>query len=193
MDENTTRVMFSSRSDNWGTPRDIFDKLDSVFHFTLDPAASHSNHLCDKYYTEEDDGLAQSWSGECVYCNPPYSRRAGKSQAIAWVAKSLTEALHPGTRIVMLLPARTDTQYWQHAIFPHASFVLFYEGRIRFAGAKYGAPFPSAFVGFGAFPELYEPHSAMRSTLREMGTLLDFEERTRTYLHTARSHGTIHY
>ena len=31
-----TDVMFSSATDEWETPQDFFDKLDSEFHFTLD-------------------------------------------------------------------------------------------------------------------------------------------------------------
>ena len=67
-----TKVHFSSASGNWSTPQDFFDKLDEEFHFTLDPCADDLNHKCEKYYTEEQDGLKQDWSGEIVFCNPPY-------------------------------------------------------------------------------------------------------------------------
>ena len=53
--------MFSSKTDQWATPQAFFDKLDSEFRFKLDAAADHSNHKCDKYYTKEQNGLAQSW------------------------------------------------------------------------------------------------------------------------------------
>ena len=46
-----TEVMFSSKKMDWATPQDFYDKLNSEFHFTLDPCADESNHKCDKYFT----------------------------------------------------------------------------------------------------------------------------------------------
>lgn len=60
-------VMFSSKSDMWATPKDFFDKLNEEFHFDLDPCASESNHKCEKYFTEETDGLAENWGGGTAY------------------------------------------------------------------------------------------------------------------------------
>lgn len=62
-----TEVMFSSKTDQWATPNDFFDKLNEEFHFTLDPCADEINHKCEKYYTKEDDGLKQSWNNERVF------------------------------------------------------------------------------------------------------------------------------
>ncbi len=58
-----TDLMFSSKSDDWSTPQDLFDELDKEFHFTLDPCASDDNHKCDMYYTEKENGLLQNWGG----------------------------------------------------------------------------------------------------------------------------------
>lgn len=58
-----TDVMFSSKKMDWATPQDFYDKLNSEFHFTLDPCADESNHKCDRYYTERDNGLEQCWGG----------------------------------------------------------------------------------------------------------------------------------
>lgn len=58
-----TEVMFSSKAMDWATPQAFFDQLDSEFHFTLDPCANQSNHKCNLYFTEEDNGLAQPWGG----------------------------------------------------------------------------------------------------------------------------------
>lgn len=59
-------VMFSSQTYNWATPQWLFDELDKVFSFTLDPCASAENAKCEKYYTREQDGLKQNWGGrEC--------------------------------------------------------------------------------------------------------------------------------
>lgn len=58
-----TDVMFSSKTDLWETPQDFFDNLDDLFHFTLDACATSENTKCEHYYTPEQDGLSQQWSG----------------------------------------------------------------------------------------------------------------------------------
>ena len=58
-----TKVLYSSKEEKWATPQDFFDKLNNEFHFTLDAAASPDNAKCANYFTEEQDGLAQSWGG----------------------------------------------------------------------------------------------------------------------------------
>lgn len=58
-----TDVMFSSNTDNWATPQELFNELNSEFHFTLDPCADDKNHKCDKYFTRKEDGLLQNWGG----------------------------------------------------------------------------------------------------------------------------------
>lgn len=58
--------MFSSASDDWATPQELFNQLNSEFAFTLDPCASADNAKCAQYYTKEQDGLKQNWGGkEC--------------------------------------------------------------------------------------------------------------------------------
>lgn len=136
-------VMFSSRSGNWATPQDFFDKLNEEFHFTLDPCADDLNHKCEKYYTEAEDGLKQDWSGENVFCNPPYGRDVPK-----WVKKCLEETYSGRCRCaVMLLPARTDTK-WFHNYIYHRAEVRLVKGRLKFRGQKQPAPFPSMVVIF---------------------------------------------
>ena len=63
---NTTGV-FSSATDKWETPQDLYDRLNEIFCFNLDAAADEANHKCDHYFTEKEDGLSQSWGGgiEC--------------------------------------------------------------------------------------------------------------------------------
>lgn len=57
------KVLFSSATDDWATPQDLFDRLDETFGFTLDVCASEDNHKCAKYFTKEQDGLKQDWGG----------------------------------------------------------------------------------------------------------------------------------
>lgn len=56
-----TQVMFSSETDLWSTPQDLFDALNKEFQFTLDPCATTENHKCEKYFTKEQDGLSHDW------------------------------------------------------------------------------------------------------------------------------------
>ena len=60
-----------SGNDEWATPQDVFNKLNAEFSFDLDPCATAANAKCLRYFTEEDDGLVQPWTGR-VFANPPY-------------------------------------------------------------------------------------------------------------------------
>lgn len=136
-------LMWSSKAMDWATPQDFFDKLNDEFHFTLDPCADDLNHKCDKYYTEADDGLKQDWSGERVFCNPPYGRDVPK-----WVRKCFEEVYSGKCKLaVMLLHARTDTR-WFHDLIYHRAEVRFVKGRLKFGGQQNSAPFPSMVVIF---------------------------------------------
>lgn len=138
-----TKVMFSSKTDDWATPQYFFDKLDEEFFFTLDPCADEQNHKCLKYFTKETDGLLQDWSGERVFCNPPYGRSISK-----WVEKCFHEVYAGGAQVaVMLLPARTDTR-WFHDFIYNKAEVRFIKGRLRFGDGSQSAPFPSMVVVF---------------------------------------------
>ena len=118
--------------DDRATTPEVFGPLDAIHHFTIDVAAAAHNTKCDRYYTRADDGLSQSWAGESVWCNPPYSSIG------PWVTKAWAE--HHQTRaIVMLLPAnRTEQGWWQDMVEPHRDRptsplkVSFLRGRIRF-------------------------------------------------------------
>ena len=134
--------LFSSNSDDWATPISLFRELDSEFHFTLDPCASDTNHKCAKYYTLIDNGLAQDWGGQIVFCNPPYG-----AEIKHWVRKCYEESRKPNTKVVMLIPARTDTAYFHDYIY-HRAEIRFIRGRLHFNESKQGAPFPSMIVIF---------------------------------------------
>lgn len=133
------RVLFSSKSENWETPPQLFQALDEEFHFDIDVCALPENAKCQRYYTPEDDGLSQKWNGT-VWCNPPYGRSIS-----AWVKK----AAESETTVVMLLPARTDTKWFHEYIYGKAE-VRFIKGHLKFGGSKNSAPFPSMVVIFNS-------------------------------------------
>ena len=134
-------VHFMSKTCEWETPQNLFDELDTEFHFTLDPCSTHDNAKCAKHYTKEDDGLTKDWSGEVVFCNPPYGREMTK-----WIKKCAMES-KKGATCVMLIPARTDTIAFHEWIYGKAE-IRFIKGRLKFGGSKNSAPFPSIIVVF---------------------------------------------
>lgn len=135
---------YSSATDEWGTPQDLFDKLNAEFNFTLDACASAVNHKVDQYYTRADDALNKSWSGT-VWMNPPYGKTMKQ-----WMAKAVEACETNGAIVVCLVPARTDTAwFWDYAMRGEIRFI---RGRLKYVQAdgsnKQSAPFPSAIVIF---------------------------------------------
>lgn len=147
----------SSKPDH-RTPIELFKTLsDEVGGFDLDAAASVENHLCEFYFTEEDDGLKQDWGEGRVWCNPPYSNWG------EWAKKAFTEVTDGFTdEVWMLIPARTDTVAFHEYVWGRASEVRFIKGRLKFTGPhelkkNAGATFPSVLVkytGTGGYHEL---------------------------------------
>lgn len=137
-----TEVMFSSRTDLWETPQDLFDRLNDEFHFEIDVCALPHNTKCERFFTPEQDGLSQHWGG-CCWCNPPYGKQVSE-----WVRKAW-ESSAAGSTVVMLLPARTDTRWFHEYIYENPRVeIRFVRGRLKFGGNKNGAPFPSMVVIF---------------------------------------------
>ncbi len=122
-------TLFSHKSDEWETPDDLYQKLDSEFNFTLDPCATELNKKCEKFYTPEQNGLLQSWEGETVFINPPFSKIK------RWVEKAYVESKIFGVTCVMLLPARTDTWWFHTYIYDVPDVeIRFIRRRLKFKG-----------------------------------------------------------
>jgi len=158
-EQMNTKALFSSQSDEWETPQELFDRLNGVYWFTLDPCCQVYNAKCPKFYTQKDDGLSKDWCGETVFVNPPYGRSIGK-----WVKKCHDEA-QLGCRIVMLIPARTDTTWFHNYLYKKPNVKIeFIRGRLKFVNRQLpswnehgdyklsGAPFPSMLVYFNLEP-----------------------------------------
>lgn len=136
-------VLFSSKNEVWATPQDFYNKLNEEFYFNLDPCAIAENAKCEKFFTPEEDGLKQNWEGHSVFCNPPYGRKIKY-----WVEKCYRESKKPETKVVMLIPARTDTKYFHDFIYHKVKEIRFVKGRLKFGDATENAPFPSMVVVF---------------------------------------------
>lgn len=131
----------SSRTDDWATPAEYFARVDAEHGpFDLDACASPENAKCDRYFTRDDDGLAQPWTGR-VWMNPPYGRTIGDWMRKAWESSQSTAEL-----VVCLVPARPDTRWWHE--YAMRGEIRFVKGRLKFGDGANSAPFPSALVVF---------------------------------------------
>lgn len=137
-------------TDSWITPKWLVDRLGP---FDLDPCACIPQPwpCAARQYTLEDSGLLQPWDG-MVWCNPPYGNALGE-----WLSRC---ALH-GNAIAICF-ARTETRAFFRSVWPHASALIFIQGRIQFCrpdgtvnrtgGGNGGGP--SVLIGYGAEAEL---------------------------------------
>lgn len=127
-----TKVMFSSMSDEWRTPQNLFDELDKEFDFDSDPCPDLKHPLKPNL---------KGWN-KSVFINPPYSKIS------FWIAEAYAYHTFPTVKqVVMLIPSRTDTIWW-HEYVMKAKEIRFIKGRLKFSGHKNSAPFPSAIVIF---------------------------------------------
>lgn len=111
-------------SDNWATPKYLYDILNKEFCFDFDPCPLFTGKI-----TRKNDGLLREWGGVC-YVNPPYS----KGLKEAFVIKAIEES-KKGKLCVMLLPVSTSTKLFHDIILPNISEpIRFLKGRVKFVG-----------------------------------------------------------
>lgn len=162
MDAATINKMTSSANQHWNTPPRILAPIYVNFRdIALDPCSNPNSIItATQKFSGPDidkDGLAESWQcGGLVYVNPPYGRKIKP-----WVQKCVNEAKRAkeesnDTEIILLGPARTDTQFFQKLVCPTADKLLLLEGRITFLGATSPALFPSFLAYWGPRPALFE-------------------------------------
>ena len=124
------RGLFTSASQHWSTPKELYEELDKEFHFNDDPCPLNGK-----------GGLARRW-GSITFMNPPYGREIRK-----WLAEAYFQSFSNGITVVCLIPSRTDTRWW-HDYCMKADEIRFLRGRLKFGNSKNSAPFPSAIVIF---------------------------------------------
>ena len=135
-------ALLSSKRMDWNTPANVIEKIRAFAPIGLDPCSNVTSKVGAKV-SWLSGGLEVSWTDYgLVYVNPPYGRALKE-----WAFKIIDEA-HKGAEIIALVPARTDTKWFQ-SLFTECSNVCFWKGRITFEGAPYPAPFPSALFYFG--------------------------------------------
>lgn len=128
-----TKLMFSKKSDNWATPKTLFNELNKEFNFNFDPCPLNSEDLT---------SLFKDWKGS-IFINPPYSNIANfMDKAILEIKKGNAHT------IVFLVPARTDTKWFHNYVLKFNGEIRFIKGRLRFNNSKNPAPFPSLIIIF---------------------------------------------
>ncbi len=140
-----TAGMMSSDRQDWETPMFFVKLIEKKMNqkFTLDACAYDHTAKAPRWFTEEDDGLDQDWTGT-VWMNPPYGGALPK-----WLEYAFNQSQIHNSKVVCLIPARTDTA-WFHDI-ATLGHIIFLRGRIKFEqqGEKTGSPaFPSMLVIF---------------------------------------------
>ena len=124
-------------SDDWETPKELFDRLHKQYKFTLDVCCKPETAKCEKYFTIEDDGLKQSWSNEIVWMNPPFSNIS------EWVKRAHYDHIRIDRAqwVIGLLPAWTDRDWFHDHVYGKAN-IEFLRGRVRFLlnGKEYKSP-----------------------------------------------------
>lgn len=153
----TKRVFVNDKNHTveWGTPTDLYNKLNEEFIFTLDAAASDCNHKASNYFTKEQNALIKPWSGR-VFLNPPYGRRVSEWMNKAWSEVDIGNA----ELVVCLVPVCCDTAWFHRYCFGLAAEIRFIEGRLRFNNTSSGidrGPAPHT-AGFPACLVIFRDH-----------------------------------
>lgn len=145
-------VAYNSGQNEWYTPAGYIDAAREVMGtIDLDPASSDIANKtvgATRYFTIEDDGLAQEWHGN-TWMNPPYS-----SDKIGPFIEKLSKELPNIPNAIVLVNNATDTA-WFAKLVENASAVCFPRGRVRFLDPQGnpGAPLQGqAIVYIGKHP-----------------------------------------
>ncbi len=123
---------------DWGTPDWLFNWFDNEFHFTIDGAASHENHKCQRYITVKEDFFKEApyLRNERIWVNPPYTR----GMILKFITMSL-QILDKNELIALLIPYDA-TKYLELCV-NHAWRIYLLGSRIKFIGTQSSPPFPS--------------------------------------------------
>lgn len=139
-------------TDEWYTPRYIFDALGANFDLDVSAPIGGPRHVpASAYLTAEDNGLARPWYGT-VWMNPPFGGRNG---LVPWLDRFFDH----GDGIA-LTPDRTSAPWWQEAN-RKADATLFVAGKIKFERPD-GSTGKSPGSGTTLFAAGFEAVSALR-------------------------------
>lgn len=118
---------FSHKTDDWATPKKLYDYFMSRDY--IDPCPLYS----------KEDNLNKVYKYSKLFINPPYSKI---NEWVKFIKNNKAENI-----IVLLIPSRTDTKYFQELL-ELKPYLMFIKGRLKFGESKEGAPFPSVLLRF---------------------------------------------
>ena len=140
-------ALLMSESNEWYTPSEYVEAARRVMgSIDLDPAScpqANETVNASTFYTKEDDGFTQTWSGK-VWCNPPYGKEDGESNQGRWTRR-LIDAYESGEieEAVFLVNAVTDRSwfepFWNYAICFVSRRIKFYSPDKRSANPTHGS------------------------------------------------------
>ena len=145
MSNQFSKLSKSSKSSEYGTPIELYQKLNKIFNFGLDPCTTEDNPLgTGIYFTKEHDGLSYPWNYN-TFINPPFGK--GVSE---WIKKMNKESsdYNRTYQYVMLLPARTDTIYTNNIWYSSEDTIIhFIKGRLKFVNPHLNAKSEPHIIG----------------------------------------------
>lgn len=115
----------AGKTDEHYTPPEVFEALGC--QFDLDPAQPNTGRAflsvpADRFFTPDDNGLAQSWEG-FVWLNPPFGGRNG---VVPWLERFVQHG-----NGIALVNALTSSG-WFHDYAPQMDAILFPRGKTKF-------------------------------------------------------------
>jgi phage N-6-adenine-methyltransferase len=141
--------------DDWRTPPGFAERACAPYRIALDAAASEASALAPDYIDAHQDALLMPWyprsrpfqSGECVWCNPPFSLLHGPG---GFVERMASEARRLTVPVIALLPGVIDVAWFHDYViggaYP-ADEVIFVRGRLSFIHPTSGLPVSGNPVG----------------------------------------------
>ena len=149
-------------NDEYGTPLFLFQEACQKFKVKpiVDYFASDTNHVCDEYYTKNDNAFLQDWT-KPGFVNPPYSRKLMPKV----MQKIWEEHQKHNIELLVLTYCKCDTKWWHNFVEGKAE-VHFQFGRISFNDAtgnptKHKAPYPSCWI-------IYRPKEEIKVRVQSM-------------------------
>lgn len=135
------------------TPQWLFEKLDDIFRFTLDVAATAKNKKTKRFFSKSQDALERDWNGHC-FMNPPFSRLA------EFCHKACEGVLRNERTIVVvgIVPYDPSTWWWENYIVHGPALVIPVPFRVSFVPPPKGKPgsnpFPTAIIVWSALSDM---------------------------------------
>jgi len=164
-------ILLSCKSEEWYTPHRYIEAARKVMNgIELDPeSCAEANWFvkANRYFTKEDNGLAQAWNAHSIWLNPPYGRTAQRTSRTELWVKRLIQEYRAGnvTQAVLLIPTRIET-HWFQLVWEYP--ICFTDHRIMFLSP--GKPLDSNIIG-SAFVYLGPHELLFIDTFSKFGTI----------------------